>query len=524
MTGKILNLINLRRGFFRFLTPIIVIFLIIDARAQDESLFDDTRVSSVYIEISPDSLALIMTDVLSDHYFMARFIFDDSQRRDTVDSIGFRLRGNTSRYAKKKSFKVSFNEYVQGRRYQGVKKLNLNGQHNDPTMIREKLFYDVWKRSGMVERRTSFVKLFINSVYYGLYTNVEEFDKDWLERVFPDKSGNLYKCTYPADLVYYGKNQDIYKEIQSSTVTGGRAYDLQTNESQDDYTGFVDLLEALHQPADSFFTANLQQYLDVDHYLKAFALDVATGNWDDYAYNKNNFFLYDRPDNSKFEFITYDADNTFGVDWVGKDWATRNCLSWPNPLLNVPLAQKTMLIPSLVSKYKLYLDTIVHSVLDPGFIFPRIDSLKALIYEAAVADTYRCLDFGYTVAAFNNGFITSVDWHTPYGIKPFITKRRQKIIDQLHPTGTGNHLSATVQVMINPNPVNDHMFIRCNGLNHELTSLEIVDITGKTLLRQPADVSQDGIIQVNTSELPAGLFMVRLTSEGMVITGKFLKL
>ena len=111
---------------------------------SQSTLFDETRVSSVYIEIPADSLQVIMTDVYSDHYYKALFIYDYGSGRDTIRNVGFRLRGNTSRVSKKKSFKISFNEYVSGRRYQGVKKINLNGQHNDPTMIREKLFYDTW--------------------------------------------------------------------------------------------------------------------------------------------------------------------------------------------------------------------------------------------------------------------------------------------------------------------------------------------------------------------------------------------
>lgn len=76
---------------------------------SQSTLFDETRVSSVYIEIPADSLQVIMTDVNSDHYFKALFIYDYGSGRDTIRNVGFRLRGNTSRVSKKKSFKISFN-------------------------------------------------------------------------------------------------------------------------------------------------------------------------------------------------------------------------------------------------------------------------------------------------------------------------------------------------------------------------------------------------------------------------------
>jgi hypothetical protein len=61
---------------------------------SQSTLFDESRVSSVYIEIPPDSLKVIITDVLSEHYFMARFIYDYGTGRDTLRNVGFRLRGN----------------------------------------------------------------------------------------------------------------------------------------------------------------------------------------------------------------------------------------------------------------------------------------------------------------------------------------------------------------------------------------------------------------------------------------------
>ena len=274
---------------FRSICFLWSLFVGITAHAQSVALFDAKKISSIYVTIPADSLKKIYDNPYLDYYFKAQYAYDDGLKRDSVGDIGIRLRGNTSRAAEKKSFKISFNEFVAGRRYQGVKKINLNGQHNDPSLIREKLFYDLWKSAGMPERRTAFVKLFINGKYYGLYTILEELDKDWLKKVYGENDGNLYKCTYPADLVYKDNNPETYKKIASSTVTGGRAYDLQTNETADDYRDLVRMIDVLDKPSNSqAFIDSVQKIVDVNVFLKALALDVATGNWDDYAYNKNN--------------------------------------------------------------------------------------------------------------------------------------------------------------------------------------------------------------------------------------------
>ena len=504
------------------LFALFVLVFLPDALYCQNPLFDESRVSSVYIEISPDSLDVIMTDVLSDHYFKSQFVYDYGNGRDTLQDVGFRLRGNTSRYSQKKSFKISFNEYVSGRKYMGVKKINLNGQHNDPTLIREKLFYDTWKKSGFAERRTSFVKMYINNAYFGLYTNLEEFDKDWLQRVYGENAGNLYKCTYPADLVYLGPDQQTYKDIVSGSATGGRAYDLQTNETQDDYSDFVQLLALLDQPADSQFAAQISELINVDEFLKAFALDVASGNWDDYLYNQNNFFLYHNQVTGKFEFLSYDTDNTFGVDWVNSDWATRDCLDWINHSQPRPLAVKLLAIPAFREKYKGCLDSIARFIILPDSIFPHIDVLRELITPAVTIDTYRTLDYGYTMDDFNNGFTQTVDGHTPYGIKPFLTKRQMTILQQLSAAAFPEVISADAGLVVFPNPATVQITLRGFPPIHAGEG-RIMDMMGKQQLQFKWTQNQ-AEVTVPVSGLLPGVYTIVVENEGLISNSRFVKM
>jgi len=498
-------------------------FLLSGSASSQNTLFDDTRLSSIYITIPADSLAVIYDSVLSDHYFIARFIFDDNVKKDTLENIGFRLRGNTSRYAQKKSFKISFSEYVSGRKYQGVKKINLNGEHNDPTMIREKLFYDIWKKAGMVERRTCFVKVYINQTYYGLYTNLEEMEKEWLTRVYQQNGGNLYKCTYPADLVYLGDDQQTYKNLINSSATGGRVYELQTNKSQDDYTRLVELISVLNQQPNEQFVTNISKIMNVDLFLKALAIDVATGNWDNYAYNKNNYYLYDNPSDLRFNYIAYDPDNTFGVDWFEIDWGTHDCRYWINQSMPLPLSQKLLAIPAFFDKYKLFLDTIARNVINPDSIFSHIDSMKELIHQAAIEDTYRTLDYGYTNSDFNDGFIKAIDSHTPYGIKPFLSIRKQSILNQLHPTGINNNEVEIADLKVFPNPAAENITVSLANISSLPINMKIFDIFGKIRGEFVMNDKNESYLTMPVQYLTAGLYFLYIESSGRVYQIKFIK-
>jgi CotH kinase protein len=471
------------------------------AKAQTSTaLFAEDTIASIYLTINADSLAQMYTQYWADIEHPTLFIYDDGTHRDTLQDVALRLRGNTSRNAGKKSFKISFNDYQAGRRYQGVKELNLNAQHNDPTLIREKLYYDTWNAFGLPKRRANFVKLYINGTYYGLYTNMEEMDKIWLARNFANSTGNLYKCTYPADLKFIDTTQQAYKNVQSGTVTGGRAYNLQTNKLADNYSDLVAFITAINSGM-LVFQQNITPILNVETMLKALAIDVATGHWDDYAYNKNNYFLYKNPITQQMEFIAYDTDNTFGVDWVGVDWANRSYINWGKPTM--PLSTKLLQIPAYFDLYKRYVnDSLANNLLKPANVFPHIDAIQNFIRPDVYADVYyRGLDWGYSDFEFENGFIGTIDGHTPYGIKPFLQRRFN-----IKTVATDNNLPIKDAVFTTqPNPAHDF----CSIVAPEpiTTPLYIYDALGRMVRMVPAPNS--AVFDIDLMGLVAGIYFIQ---------------
>ncbi len=500
---------RIHHNFLKFTLRIGVMlsfFPIYQLSAQSNALFDDTKVSSVIIDINPGDLEEVYNTAGSGQYFPARFIFDDGVFRDTVEDIGFRLRGNTSLYSEKKSFKVSFNTFEPGRRYQMVKKINLNGNHNDPTMIREKLYYDIWNAFGLPPRRVAFARVYLNGEYMGLYTNLEEMDKDWLERYYDDNDGNLYKCTYPAPLVYISNDQEDYKDLESATASGGRAYELQTNEEEDDYSGLVALITALHQPVDADFPQELTDILHVNQYLKALAVEVICGHWDNYAYNKNNYYLYHEPLSGKFEFISYDADNTMGVDWFGIDWTMQDPYHWISSSSNRPLYSKLMEVPSFRNQYSIYLDSLARFFVAPDTIFPRIDFLHDLITPAAADDYYRTLDYGYSMDDFHLGFDGTVDGHTPYGIKPFFENRISHLDLVI---GANIPPSPAFHARVYPQPAGDQVMLEY--ISNDPARCTILNMSGAVVY----NTVLEGYVHhypLSIGHLPSGIYSLQLTA------------
>lgn len=385
-------------------------------------LYDDSVVPRIDITINPDTLDWLYEsgNLESDIEFSARFVFNNGTIIDTIEPVGFRLRGNTSRYSPKKSFKVSFNRFTQGGKYYGVEKLNLNGEHNDPSIMRAKICWDMLRKWEIAAPRSNHVEVYINGDYYGLYLNTEHIDEEFVKSRFGYNDGNLYKCLYPANLNYLGSDPDLYK----LTNGNNRVYELKINEELDDYSDFAHFVDVLNNTPNDELLCELEKVFNVDDYLKMIAADILIGNWDGPIYNQNNFYLYHNTVTGKFEYIPYDLDNTLGIDWLDRDWATRDIYDWQQHGDNYrPVYERLMNNQVFRDQYSFYMKKLTNEFFDwdslKNVYAERIDFLTPYVAD----DPYYPLSYGYTVADFQTSLTGASGGHVDYGVFPYLDKR-----------------------------------------------------------------------------------------------------
>lgn len=473
---------------------------------EESVIYDDSILPRIDITIAQADLDFILASENreSDEEFTATFQFSSLNFNALEENIGFRLRGNTSRNSAKKSFKVSFNSFEKGRDLKGFEKMNLNGEHNDPTITRAKLCWDLMNSLHLPATRTNHVELYINNEYYGLYLNVEHIDEEFVELRFGNKDGNLYKCLWPADLKYKGDNPDAYKEEHS----GRRTYELKTNESEDDYTGLARFIKVLNQTSSSLFEEEIEKIFDVNSYLRALAVEVLVAHWDNYGINQNNFYLYDNPANGKFYYIPYDLDNTLGVDFFDEDWADWNIYSWYND--DRPLTKRILAVEKYREEFTRVTDRLLREEFLPSKLDPRIDELKALIQDAAERDEFRTYDYGFSISDFNKSFETRLDqFHVRYGLKEYIARRHETALSQLDEVIPLSTHTAAPQFNLFPNPAHQTFEIQFespSATNH----LYIYTMDGKmvwTETYRERNVSID-------HKLSPGTYIISTQAEG----------
>ncbi|QQS34835.1 MAG: CotH kinase family protein [Ignavibacteriales bacterium] len=426
------------KNFYRlclYLAALTIISPPVDTFSQsyNESwkIFSDSTIARVDITVDPAAIAYMYQNVESDSEHYAAFRFRNSFIDETVDSIGFRLRGNTSRHSQKKSFKVSFNTFVAGREFYGLDKMNLNGEHNDPSIIRSKICFDHFKGAGITTSRSNHVRVYINEQYYGLYINVEHIDDEFIQKNFADDSGNLWKCLYPADLDYHGSNPVIYQQLNS----GGRpVYELTTNQAQNDFSKLARFITILNNTPSGILPDSIESVIEVHEVLKYFAMNILHGSWDDYWSLMNNYYLYHEPAKDIIHFIPYDYDNTFGVDWFNIDWAFANPYNFPKVSDGPrPLAEKLLAVPQYRNLYTHFLQFYNDEVFKLDLWRTRLDDLTDKITTAAIADTFRTKDYNFTVQDFFDSYSETAynNQHVKKGLKQFVNVRSNSLPSQL---------------------------------------------------------------------------------------------
>jgi spore coat protein H len=390
-------------------------------------VYPQDEVTRIEINIDPDSLNWMISTLESEHEFPAQFIFISNTFTDTVDQVGFRLRGNTSITAAKKSFKISINAFGNFK-WQGLEKINLIAQHNDPSLMRSKLCHDAYRAFGVAAARTSYTELYINGEYRGLYLNAEHIDENFAAQNFDAQGdGNLYKCTYPADLAFISNIPDDYK----FSNWGQRTYELQTNELTDDYSDLAHFIDVLNNTFQGNLTCELPNVFDVDSYLRQAALEILLGSWDAYIFNKNNYYLYHHQLTQQFQFMPYDLDNTLGIDWVGIDWTTRNIYGYAPSSEQRPLFKKLMLNSTYRARFSQHIESLCNGILSTSAIQSQITHWQNLISPYVENDPYYPLDYGFSFTDFNEAHTTAQGGHVLYGILPFLQARRTQALNQL---------------------------------------------------------------------------------------------
>ena len=193
------------------------------------------------------------------------------------------------------------------------------------------------------------------------------------------------------------------------------------------------LIKIINKTSEEDFCDSLFSAFNIWDFLKIMAVDVITASWDDYWFLKNNYYLYNNSQTNRFQFIPYDYDNSFGINWFSEiDWGRQNIYNWGNANgESRPLVDRILQVSQFREIYSFMIQHIVDKYFNVTYLFPKIDNIKSLITEAAEIDTFRTLDYGFTIGDFHNSYKSALGRHVAYGLKDYIIARSTTAINQV---------------------------------------------------------------------------------------------
>ena len=217
--------------------------------------------------------------------------------------------------------------------------------------------------------------------YYGVYVLLEAVHKDFLryraeQWYLNGTNGNLWKASWGASLNDANNGQMGVEEIKADG-NGSKTYvyDLKTNKTElssakSELTSFINELKKL---SSSQVKAWAEENIYVDELLRAYAVNVVVGMWDDYWVNNNNYYFY-FDENGKFRFIPYDYDNTLGTSFQINNSGTQNPMQW-GEMDARPLITQLFKVSEYKERYKSYLKELVND----ESLFQYIGSNKRVV-------------------------------------------------------------------------------------------------------------------------------------------------
>ncbi len=223
------------------------------------------------------------------------------------------LRGQSSRLAELKSYKIELNKNAPWDGYQTV---NLNKHPYDDVRIRNKLSFDLIKDiPDITSLKTQFVHLFVKDYSegdysatfkdYGLYTQIERIDRDYLENHGLDRAGNLYKVE---NFEFY-RYEDEIKLSDDIDYNEDDFEDILEIKNGDDHSKLIEMLDDVNNEYMHINTV-INKHFDRNNLLTWLSINILTDNIDTAS---RNYFLYSPSDSDTWYFLPWDYDKGLGA-------------------------------------------------------------------------------------------------------------------------------------------------------------------------------------------------------------------
>lgn len=397
----------------RFATDQVTISVRLPASSSVDywTVFDDSRVRRIDLALTQANWDALWANPEAKVQVQA----DAAIMGERLKDIGLRMRGQFSlrESGAKKPWKMDTDAYIEGQEYKNLRQLLLLNNIGDPSMLKEKLAYEMMAFAGLPASHAAYVELWIDitddavpPLYWGVYTLVERIDNKYLANRFGRDSvgGNLYKASHaqrgPMNLVYYGDQIEDYP-----TQNGQYAYGKMNNESAADYSDVIALCRVVDGSAyadEAAFIRAIEGAFNVDAFLRYMAVVNILDDWDSYPHTGNNYYLFNDPVSGKFQWLPWD------LTWGGNAQAPLFGRAGGELVGRAPLYDRVFAVERYRLKYVAYVDLLLRYWFNADHVSGLAQKYHRMIAPYVAQSTGDTAFFGdramFPYAAFQNSW------------------------------------------------------------------------------------------------------------------------
>lgn len=287
-------------------------------------------------------------------YFQGNINIDGVQ----MNSVGIRKKGFIGSLDDQfPSLKIKFDEFVDQQPIEGLDGLTLNNNKQDMALVSQTLAYELFNAAGVTAPRCTFAKVTVNGKYLGIYSNVESISKPMLKRRFDNDTGNLYEGTLA----------DFYPHAIERI-------EVKTNKKKHDRSK-LDRLAKMLAEEEKLDIEQLEELVNLDNFLRYWAIESLIGFWDGYTNNQNNYWVYQNGKDGKFYFMPWGADAAFmqsGFPAFGPPAAN-------SIYAESLLANRLIQDPAISDRYRATMRWVLENVWKESELIERIDAIETLL-------------------------------------------------------------------------------------------------------------------------------------------------
>jgi CotH kinase protein/Lamin Tail Domain len=372
-------------------------------------LYDSSLIRSVYLDFPQSNYWTLLTNNYATKTDLPATMTVDGE---ILDSVGVRFRGQTSyqmaQSSQKKSFDIDTDAFVEGQELMGYENLNLLNSFQDASNLRD-VFFKHQIRQHVPAAKANFVHLYLNNEDWGIYPNVQQQNKDFLDEWFHSNNGALWRADAATSTgggpggggPNWGDGKAAINWLGADTALYRTNYTLKSSDTDNPWAYLMHTCDVLNNTPAADLPTELPAVLDIDRTLWFLATEIAFSDDDSYIHKgKMDYYAYYEPETGRLIPLEYDGNSILAT----------NDLTWGAfynaNKVNYPLLNKILAVPEWRQRYLAHLRTIIDDELNPDQANAVLDNFLLQIDALVEADpkkfaTYSQFTAGVTALKNN---------------------------------------------------------------------------------------------------------------------------